>query len=306
MLKLKKLTKFYGKACALKDFSMTVEQGELFGFVGPNGAGKTTTMKIIAGLLMPDSGQMFIHGEDALANPCIRKDKIGYMPDFFGVYDNLKVLEYMEFYTDIYGFTKKNGRKKIDELLERVGLLDRKEEYVDELSRGTKQKLCLARTMIHEPDLLVLDEPASGMEPRARIEMKEILKQLCAEGKTILISSHILTELSEMCTHIGIIEKGTLIMQGSIKEIKRQQKAMSPIIIQLIGEAEAAVHILKKHPMVSNLASRSGCISFSFSGGKEEEAELLSILINSGAKISAFKREEGSLEALFLQLTKKE
>lgn len=306
MLKLKKLTKFYGKASALKDFSMTVEQGELFGFVGPNGAGKTTTMKIIAGLLMPDSGQMFIHGEDALANPCIRKDKIGYMPDFFGVYDNLKVLEYMEFYTDIYGFTKKNGRKKIDELLERVGLLDRKEEYVDELSRGTKQKLCLARTMIHEPDLLVLDEPASGMEPRARIEMKEILKQLCAEGKTILISSHILTELSEMCTHIGIIEKGTLIMQGSIKEIKRQQKAMSPIIIQLIGEAEAAVHILKKHPMVSNLASRSGCISFSFSGGKEEEAELLSILINSGAKISAFKREEGSLEALFLQLTKKE
>lgn len=306
MLKLKKLTKFYGKACALKDFSMTVEQGELFGFVGPNGAGKTTTMKIIAGLLMPDSGQMFIHGEDALANPCIRKDKIGYMPDFFGVYDNLKVLEYMEFYTDIYGFTKKNGRKKIDELLERVGLLDRKEEYVDELSRGTKQKLCLARTMIHEPDLLVLDEPASGMEPRARIEMKEILKQLCAEGKTILISSHILTELSEMCTHIGIIEKGALIMQGSIKEIKRQQKAMSPIIIQLIGEAEAAVHILKKHPMVSNLASRSGCISFSFSGGKEEEAELLSILINSGAKISAFKREEGSLEALFLQLTKKE
>lgn len=306
MLKLKKLTKFYGKASALKDFSMTVEQGELFGFVGPNGAGKTTTMKIIAGLLMPDSGQMFIHGEDALANPCIRKDKIGYMPDFFGVYDNLKVLEYMEFYTDIYGFTKKNGRKKIDELLERVGLLDRKEEYVDELSRGTKQKLCLARTMIHEPDLLVLDEPASGMEPRARIEMKEILKQLCAEGKTILISSHILTELSEMCTHIGIIEKGTLIMQGSIKEIKRQQKAMSPIIIQLIGEAEAAVHILKKHPMVSNLASRSGCISFSFSGGKEEEAELLSILINSEAKISAFKREEGSLEALFLQLTKKE
>lgn len=303
MLELINLTKYYGKVLALDHLSIHVEQGQLFGFVGPNGAGKTTTMKIIAGLLSPDSGSMLFHGEDALKSPDLRKLKIGYMPDFFGVYDNLKVSEYLDFYLDIYEFDCKKASKKMDELLELVGLTEKKEELVDDLSRGMKQRLCLARTMIHDPELLVLDEPASGMEPRARKEMKEILRQLCAEGKTILLSSHVLAELAEMCTNIGIIDHGSLIMQGSIEEIKRQQKAANPIQIHLTDGTEAAVKVLKEHSLVSNIASKSGSIIFSFSGGKKEEAELLAALIHAGAMVSSFKREEGSLEALFLRLT---
>lgn len=304
MLELKNLMKSYGKILALDHFSMSVEQGQLFGFVGPNGAGKTTTMKVITGLLSPDSGSMFFNGEDALKDAGLRKQKIGYMPDFFGVYDNLKVSEYMEFYLDIYGYYGENAKKKSQNLLDLVGLLGKREAFVDHLSRGMKQRLCLARTLIHDPELLVLDEPASGMGPYSRKELKEILRQLCAEGKTILLSSHILTELSEMCTNIGIIDHGSLIMQGSIEEIKRQQKAANPIQLQLAEGTEEAFRVLKEHPLASNIASKSGSISFSFSGERKEEAQLLTTLIYAGVKVSSFKRDEGSLEALFLRLTK--
>ena len=219
MIEIKKLYKHYGDFVALNNLDLSIGKGELFGFVGPNGAGKTTTMRILSGLLKADGGEVYIGEVNALEDNQALKKKIGYMPDFFGVYDNLKAIEYMEFYASIYGITGKKARKLCMELMELVNLSDKAEFYVDSLSRGMKQRLCLARSLVHNPDLLILDEPASGLDPRARFEMKGILKNLNDMGKTIIISSHILSELAEMCTTIGIIEKGSMITKGTVDEI---------------------------------------------------------------------------------------
>ena len=216
MLEIKQLCKYYGDFLAVNHLDLSIENGEIFGFVGPNGAGKTTTMKIISGLLKASSGEVFIDGTNALKDAKQLKQKIGYMPDFFGVYDNLKAIEYMEFYASMYGIVGKKAKQISRELMALVNLSDKENSYVDGLSRGMKQRLCLARSMVHNPDLLILDEPASGLDPRARFEMKEILKNLKDMGKTIMISSHILPELAEICTTIGIMEHGQLLLQGKL------------------------------------------------------------------------------------------
>lgn len=198
MLKIKGLVKKYGRFTAVNDLNLNVPKGEIYGFVGPNGAGKTTTMKIICGLMAADSGEVYVNDIDVINNGRKAKEVIGYMPDFFGVYDNLKVTEYLDFYASIYKINAKDRKKICDDLLELVDLQDKRDAYVDSLSRGMKQRLCLARSLVHNPELLVLDEPASGMDPRARVEMKEILRTLKDMGKTIIISSHILPELSEL------------------------------------------------------------------------------------------------------------
>jgi ABC-type multidrug transport system, ATPase component len=200
MLLIKDLEKSYGKFKALNKLNLDIKQGEIFGFIGPNGAGKSTTMKIVSGLLTPDDGEVYVDGIDAIKNNKKLKEKIGYMPDFFGVYDNLKAYEYLEFYGSIYGITGKEIKDLSMDLLELVNLENKYDAYVDGLSRGMKQRLCLARCLIHNPQLLILDEPASGMDPRARFEMKNILKNLKDMGKTIIVSSHILSELGEICT----------------------------------------------------------------------------------------------------------
>ena len=224
MPEILELNKKYGKVTALDSLSMNITENSIFGFVGPNGAGKTTTMKIMAGLLKADSGGIYINGEDILKNPKSIRDKIGYMPDFFGVYDDLKVSEYMDFYAGTYYIPYAERGTLIDNLLEVVDLTDKKDTYVDSLSRGMKQRLCLARSLIHDPDLIILDEPASGLDPRARVEMKEILKELREMGKTIIVSSHILPELAEMCSEIGIIDHGKLVTQGTVNEIMNRIK----------------------------------------------------------------------------------
>ena len=208
MLVIKNLVKRYGKFTAVDSLNMEISEGHIFGFVGANGAGKTTTMRIVAGLLKPTSGNIAVDGMDIYNNPREVKRKIGYMPDFFGVYDNLKVDEYMDFYAGVYGVPYRERRQISDQLLELVDLIHKRDFYVDSLSRGMKQRLCLARSLIHDPKLLILDEPASGLDPRARVEMKNILRELKNMGKTILISSHILSELAELCTVIGIIDHG--------------------------------------------------------------------------------------------------
>ena len=208
MLEIKNLVKKYGKFTAVNDLNLTVPESSIFGFVGPNGAGKTTTMKIMSGLLKATSGNVMIDGIDVTKKPRALKENIGYMPDFFGVYDDLKVMEYMDFYAGTYYIPYEQREELINNLLEIVDLSHKKEDYVDGLSRGMKQRLCLARSLIHDPKLLILDEPASGLDPRARVEMKEVLKQLQTMGKTIIISSHILPELAEMCTEVGIIDQG--------------------------------------------------------------------------------------------------
>jgi ABC-2 type transport system ATP-binding protein len=271
--------------------------------VGPNGAGKTTTMRIIAGLLKADSGSVYVGKVDALAEPKKLKTMIGYMPDFFGVYDNLRALEYMEFYASIYGINGKSAKKLCLELMDLVRLSDQADSYVDEMSRGMKQRLCLARCLVHDPELLILDEPASGLDPRARFEMKEILKELHNRGKTILISSHILPELAQMCTHIGIIEKGRMVVSGTVEEILSARGNTSPIVMKFISGQEKAVEVLKQNSLVENIIIQDNSISILFKGQEEEEADLLTALVQSGAKLSSFVREESSLESLFLQIT---
>ncbi len=305
MLEIKNLTKQYGKFTALNNLNLEIRKGQIFGFVGPNGAGKTTTMRIIAGLLKADSGTVFVGGVDARNNPRGLKSKIGYMPDFFGVYDNLKALEYMEFYASIYGINGRKAKKLCLELMELVRLSEQADSYVDEMSRGMKQRLCLARSLVHDPELLILDEPASGLDPRARFEMKEILKELHNRGKTILISSHILPELAQMCSNIGIIEKGRMVVNGTVEEILSARGTASPIIMKFTAGQESAVEVLKLNSLVQNIIIRENSISILFKGNEEEEANLLAVLIQNGARLSSFVREESSLESLFLQITER-
>ncbi|MDE6738324.1 MAG: ABC transporter ATP-binding protein, partial [Lachnospiraceae bacterium] len=214
MLYINDLTKNYGSFTAVNHLSLHIPEGDLFGFVGPNGAGKTTTIRIVCGLLRASGGSVRIGGTAAAVGSKTMKRMIGYVPDFFGVYDNLKVREYMDMYGSMYGMDSRDIAKLTDDLLELVNLSDKKEEYVDTLSRGMKQRLCVARALLHNPKLLILDEPSSGLDPRARVEMKELLKNLHSMGKTIVISSHILSELSEMCNSIGIMNRGQLITAG--------------------------------------------------------------------------------------------
>ena len=243
MLEITNLVKKYGNFTAVDNLSLKVNKGSIYGFVGPNGAGKTTTMKIISGLLSATSGSVKIDGVEVSDNPKALRDKIGYMPDFFGVYDNLRVSEYMDFYAGTYYIPYKDRENLIDNLLELVDLSHKKDSYVDSLSRGMKQRLCLARSLIHDPQLLILDEPASGLDPRARVEMKEILRQLRDMGKTIIISSHILPELAEMCTEIGIIDKGKLSAQGTVAEIMRKLSKKRFINVKVLENKEKLVKI---------------------------------------------------------------
>ena len=231
------------------------------------------------------------------------KRLIGYVPDFFGVYDNLKVREYMDFYGSMYGMYSRDIAKLTDDLLELVNLSDKREFYVDTLSRGMKQRLCVARALLHNPELLILDEPSSGLDPRARVEMKELLKNLHSMGKTIVISSHILSELSEMCNSIGIMNHGHLITAGRIEDIMQQISGGNRIHIQASANIETAIRILKEHAGVLVESVRENEIVISRNGTDEELSALIGELIQNQVILTGFYREEGSLESLFMQLT---
>ena len=303
MLSIKGLEKTYGSFKALNGLDLTINKGEIFGFIGPNGAGKSTTMKIVAGLLTPDSGEVYVDGIDAIKRNKELKEKIGYMPDFFGVYDNLKAIEYLEFYGSIYGLSYNEGKKIGMDLLELVNLKDKAESYVDGLSRGMKQRLCLARCLMHNPKLLILDEPASGMDPRARFEMKNILKNLKEMDKTIIVISHILSELGEICNNIGIIEKGRMVCQGTVEEIMEEAKGNNPLFITVIDGVEEAVTVLKEIPTIGKVTFDKNKITASLNGNEAEAAEVLRTLINRNIKVTSFNKSEGNLEELFIKLT---
>ena len=303
MLTIKNLRKRYGNFQALDGLNLEVADGELFGFVGPNGAGKTTTLKILAGLLVPDEGEVEIGGLDVYSDGKELRRRIGYVPDFFGVYDNLKVSEYMEFFASCYGINGLKARTRYMTLLEQVGLEDKVNFYVDGLSRGMKQRLCLARALIHDPSLLVMDEPTSGLDPRTRFEFKEILKELREQGKTILISSHVLSELSELCTDIGIIDQGKMVLSGSMEAILRRVNTSNPLIISILGSKEKALTILKSQPCVQTISVKEGNIMVQFVGDEEDEAVLLQQLVDAEVMVHGFIREPGSLESLFMQIT---
>ena len=303
MVTIRNLTKTYGRYRALNNLNLHIDKGDIFGFVGPNGAGKTTTMRIICGLLQADWGEVYIDGIDALNNNELIKRKVGYVPDFFGVYDNFKVMEYMEFYGSMYGLEGEAVRKTSLGLLDLVNLSDKQDAYVDGLSRGMKQRLCVARALIHNPQLLILDEPASGLDPRARFEMKEVMKNLGSMGKTIIISSHILPELGEMCNCIGVMEKGNLVASGKVEEITKHSRHSNPLTIQILENKALAIQILKQTPLVEKISIRDDAIIIAFSGDDNEMAQLLSSLVMNGVKVCNFNREKGNLETLFLEIT---
>lgn len=303
MPEIYELCKKYGKFTALDSLSMNISENSIFGFVGPNGAGKTTTMKIMAGLLKADSGSIFVNGEDILKNPKSIREKIGYMPDFFGVYDDLKVTEYMDFYAGMYYIPYADRPELINNLLEIVDLSNKKDSYVDSLSRGMKQRLCLARSLIHDPDLLILDEPASGLDPRARVEMKEILKRLKEMGKTIVISSHILPELAEMCSEVGIIDQGRLVTQGTVTEIMNKIQKKRIVKIKTSAAVEPLIRILKEQASVKEITENADNVEFAFEGKNDDLTSILRNIIMNGIPVYSFSENEGNLEEIFMTVT---
>lgn len=303
MLYIEDLTKNYGAFTAVNHLTLHIPEGDLFGFVGPNGAGKTTTIRIVCGLLRASAGQVRIGDMTVEAGSRNMKRQIGYVPDFFGAYDNLKVREYMDFYGSMYGMGHRDIMKLADDLLELVNLTDKKEFYVDTLSRGMKQRLCVARALLHNPKLLILDEPSSGLDPGARVEMKELLKNLHSMGKTIVISSHILSELSEMCSSIGIMNRGQLVTAGRIEDIMRQLADGKRINIRISSDMEPAVRFLKEQAGVTVDSVRENEVLISYDRSDEEICALIGRMIQGGIILTDFHREEGSLESLFMQLT---
>ena len=303
MLKVANLVKKYGKFTAVDNLNMEIGEGHIFGFVGANGAGKTTTMKIIAGLLQPTCGEVLVDDVDILSMPRDVKKKIGYMPDFFGVYDDLKVDEYMNFYSGIYGIPYRERKGIADQLLELVDLSHKKSFYVDTLSRGMKQRLCLARSMIHDPRLLILDEPASGLDPRARVEMKNILRELKNMGKTILISSHILSELAELCTVIGIINQGKMSACGTVEEITEKLTRTGKLKMKVRDRMEDAVRLLQEQPSIGKISINGNSVEADTNADEQMLSEILKRLIVQDIPVVSYTVAGGSLESVFMQLT---
>lgn len=301
MLRTENLTKMYGTFLALDDLTLEIENGKLHGFVGPNGAGKTTTMRILATLMPASHGDAWVDGINVRENPKQVRRIVGYMPDFFGVYDGLKVHEYLDFYGSCYGLLYKERAKMANQLLELVFLTDKRDAYVDTLSRGMKQRLCLARSLIHDPSLIILDEPASGMDPRARAEMKGILRSLKSLNKTVLISSHILPELSELCDSLSIIDRGNLIFSGDMDALAQRMRGESSLVIRVEGETEEAVRLLKESEGVTRLEmDEEGVLHADFEG---DSAALLYKLVSGGVRVSDFHRPPVNLETVFMEVT---
>lgn len=303
MLELRNIKKTYGNYHALNGLDLSIPKGSLFGLVGPNGAGKTTAIKIISGLLLPDSGEVVVDGIDALSGRDKVNEIIGYVPDSFGIYDNLTVSEYMEFFAAAYGMEGLKARKRCTNLLGQVGLEDKTDFHVNALSRGMQQRLCLARALIHDPELLIMDEPTSGLDPRTRYEFKELIRDLHDAGKTILVSSHILSELSQICTDIGIMENGSMVLSGGMEDIMTRIESSNPIRIVIMNGVRDTIAILKRNPSVKTISQNGKMFVVNFDGTREDEAALLEQLISADIPVREFVREPGSLESYFMQIT---
>jgi ABC-2 type transport system ATP-binding protein len=303
MIRTEHLTKRYGKLEALSDLNLHIEKGKVFGFIGPNGAGKSTTMLILSTLLKPTEGKAYVCGYDVLKEPKEVRQSLGYMPDFFGVYDNLTVTEYLDFFAGAYNIPSGKRKPLIADLLELVNLSNKADAYVDSLSRGMKQRLGLARCLVHSPDVLILDEPASGLDPRARIELREILKQLRAMGKTILISSHILPELAELCDEIGVIERGRLIACGAVDEVSVEARGISIMQVKTLNKFSEARTILQQCPYVKRLDDKNSHFRFHFTGTEADKADLLQQMVAAGIAVVHFGDSKENLEDVFLAIT---
>ncbi|MFC1734817.1 ABC transporter ATP-binding protein [Candidatus Hydrogenedentota bacterium] len=303
MIKTVNLSKNYNNFVALKGLNIEIEQGDIFGFIGPNGAGKTTTIRILATLLAATKGTAYIDSMDVKKEPYEVKRIVGYMPDAFGVYDGMRLREYLDFFGAAYKIPRVKRKGIIDDVLELTDLTGKADDFVSAFSRGMKQRCCLAKTLIHDPKVLLLDEPASGLDPRARIEIRELLKTLRDMGKTILISSHILTELGDMCNKIGIIEKGRLLAAGDYREILETIRQVREIRIEVVEGADAAESVLNSTPEVFNVERSGNEFQIESKLGSLELADLHARLFKSGAKLLFFEEVEGTLEDVFLHIT---
>ncbi len=307
MIEVIDFTKQYGDFMAVEGLNLSIAEGEIYGFIGPNGAGKSTTIRFLATLLRPTSGEGRIAGHSVTQDPMAVRRVIGFMPDDFGVYDGMKVWEFLDFFAVAYEIPRLERRRTIGEVLELLDLSHKRDDFVNGLSKGMKQRLCLAKTLVHNPPVLILDEPASGLDPRARLEMKSLLSELSRMGKTILVSSHILSELADFCTSIGVIERGKLLASGSIQEIQRELRAHRVLKVRLLNESpERFAHVLKEHSSVKpesvNTIDRT--LSAEFQGDGPAQADLLRRLIDSGAIVESFDEEQLSLEDVFMMITK--
>ena len=304
MIETKNLTKNYGSLTALNDLNLKIQKGDIFGFIGPNGAGKTTTMRILVTLLEPTRGTAFINGLNVLKDGKKVRRIVGYMPDFMGVYDDLKVFEYLEFFAAAFGIERQKRKSIVEGVLELTDLQSKQAATVDSLSRGMQQRLGLARVLIHDPQVLILDEPASGLDPRARIEIRELLRELKRMGKTIMISSHILSELEEICDHIGIIEHGQLVFSGTIEDIRPRLGIHSKVRVKVANNQDKAIELLSALPQINQVQAMGDNILVTFNEGHEGDGIIAKTLVNAKLDVIAIQPEKLKLDNAFLQLTK--
>lgn len=309
MINIQHIYKRYRSVHALEDFSLEIPQGAIFGLIGPNGAGKTTLLRILGALIPPTSGKVWFDDEEVTQSPTMIQRKVGYMPDFFGVYSDLTSEEYLEFYAGIQGIPHRRSPKVVSDLLELVDLTTKRDALVETLSRGMQQRLCLARALIHDPDVLLLDEPASGLDPRARVEFRELLRTLQSMGKTIVISSHFLLELAEMCSDIAIIRAGRLVMAGNVEQVTHSLGGGNQIEIRVLERATDAKQLLKEMSEISNVLDENDdsevVIQAEFSGDNQALHRVLAELIAHDIPVISFapRRAVERLEEVYMSIT---
>lgn len=304
MIELKGFGKDYGDFTAVECLDLKIEEGEMFGFIGPNGAGKSTSIRFLTTLLRATRGDGWVNGYSVSEDPMSVRRSVGYMPDAFGVYDGMKVWEFLDFFAVAYKIGRTQRKKVIRDVLELLDLTYKRNDFVNGLSRGMKQRLCLAKTLVHDPPVLILDEPASGLDPRARVEVKELLKELRRMGKTILISSHILTELADCCTSIGIIERGKLLMHGPMEDVYRQIRRNQVIEARFGTNFDKGLSIVRSDPEVRDVQVDGQKVTIEFSNADVNPSNLLRTLVTHEVEVINFGRKDPNLEDVFMMVTK--
>jgi ABC-2 type transport system ATP-binding protein len=304
VIETRQLTKRYGNLIAANEITLNLKEGDVFGFIGPNGSGKTTTMRMIATLLAPDYGECYVCGKSIYTNPQEIRRLVGYMPDLFGVYDDMTVLEYLEFFASTYRINGPGRRKVCEEKLELVDMAFKRDAMVSQLSRGQTQRIGLARTLLHDPQVLLLDEPASGLDPRARIEIRTLLRRLGEMKKTVIVSSHILPELSDVCTRVGMIEKGIMIVDGFVDEVMREARQSLLLHVQVKENSEQAAKLVEQQDEVASVTMVGERIDVTLKRGVEDYSFLPMLLFREGYRLTLFREEEVNLETAFMLLTK--
>jgi ABC-2 type transport system ATP-binding protein len=298
------LTRTYGSMLALSALDLTVHQGDLFGFIGSNGAGKTTTLRILATFLSPSAGQATVLGHDVVRDADAVRHVIGYMPDFFGVYKDMEVTEYLDFFGACYKIPTAQREKTVSDVLELVGLTEKKGALIGALSRGMQQRLGLARVLIHDPRVLLLDEPASGLDPRARIEMMAILQELQRMGKTIIISSHILSELQTLCNRVAIIERGKLIYAGPVQGVRDQMSTGRVVWVRVTTDPARAIELLRGRPEVTSAEAVDGQVKVTLASHDTDHSVVAEVLVHGGARLVELREDEIGLEEVFMRVTR--